>query len=160
MNHRGKPRYFSRTRVKCRAKISWLEEYKLNQHLHTVQWVNALLRISGGTNEYHDTLISKWTSCTSAKEILSNFGLGGIYGDYETFTIKEITQHLGLYALNVLSNSPHIEQKLKSQYEDPVNDLTFVTYIIRRTHQSTTRSSVFICSTRSNAVNSVTKAST
>ena len=94
MDGRGKSKYLSKTRAKRRENLSWLEEYKLNQYSHPMEWVNALLRISSGTNEYHETLILKWTSWTNSKGILSSFGLGGIYGDCETFTIKEIIRHM------------------------------------------------------------------
>ena len=44
------------------------------------------------SNDFHEILISKWTSCKNAKVILSNIGLGGQYdgGSFSNFNIEEI----------------------------------------------------------------------
>lgn len=38
---------------------NYFAEHKLNQYLHHVEYANIVMRISGGTNEYHKALISK-----------------------------------------------------------------------------------------------------
>ena len=89
MDGRGHPRSFSKTRDKCRPKLSLVKEHKLDQNTPPLAWINVLMKTGGG-NEYHDILISTWTSWNNRKGILSKFSLGGIYVDFEPFTIKEI----------------------------------------------------------------------
>ena len=53
-------------------------------------------------------------------------GVGGKYHDFQSFTLPELMQHIGLYLLQALSPSPQIDMKFNSQKEDPVNGNDFV----------------------------------
>jgi hypothetical protein len=46
--------------------------------------------------------------------------------DWKPFTMKELRQHLGLYILNGLSPSPHVEWKFKPQSADATHGSDFV----------------------------------
>ena len=61
--------------------------------------------------------IQTWTEWTNKKAMLACAGAeGAIYEkDWHPFTMKELRQHLGLYILNGLSPSPHVEWKFKPQ---------------------------------------------
>ena len=52
-------------------------------------WIHAIMKINA-SNDFHETLISKWTSWTNAKGILRNIGLGGRYdgGSFSNFNMK------------------------------------------------------------------------
>ena len=52
-------------------------------------WIHVIMKINA-SNDFHETLISKWTSWTNAKGILRNIGLGGRYdgGSFSNFNMK------------------------------------------------------------------------
>ena len=47
--------------------------------------------------------------------------IGGMYSQFENFTVAEIKQHLALYMSNGLSPSPGVELEFSSQTEDTFN---------------------------------------
>ena len=87
-----------------------MDKNKLTEESPRTAWVHAMMKISA-SNDFHDTLTSKWTSWTNSKGILSNIGLGGRYdgGPFSNFIIEEIKQCLGLLILNGLSISSRDE---------------------------------------------------
>ena len=79
------------------------------------------MHIDGDGMNYPETMISKWTSYTNAKAIHANIGLGGNYLNFEPFNTEEIKKYIGIYILNGLNISPHVDYKFNSTYVDPVN---------------------------------------
>ena len=71
-------KYFSKDRIKGRAKLEWLDKNKFTEESPPTAWIHAMIKINA-SNDFHDNLISKWTSRTNTKGILSNIGLGGRY---------------------------------------------------------------------------------
>ena len=59
-------------------------------------------------------------------ELVGVVGVGGKYHDFQSFTLPELMQHIGLYLLEALSPSPQVDIKFHSQKEDPVNRNDFV----------------------------------
>ena len=59
------------------------EEFPTTAQVHAMTKMNT-------SNDFNETLISKWTSWKNAKGILRNIGLGGQYdgGSFSNFTTK------------------------------------------------------------------------
>ena len=51
---------------------------------------------------------------------------GFLYPDFMPFRVAEIEMLLGLFIFNGLSPSPRIDQKFKSQWDDPVQGNDFI----------------------------------
>ena len=67
------------------------------------------------------------TQRTNLKAHLSGAGEGGVcYHDFVPFTIKELSQHFGLYIFHGLSPSTRVEQKFQPQGKDNLHGICFV----------------------------------
>lgn len=66
--------------------------------------------------------VGDWCKFTNLKAMLSNAGKDGtIYKDFVPFTVHEIMKHIGVYFIHGVSPSPQVEQKMRSQVDDPIN---------------------------------------
>ena len=71
----NKPKKFEVKRTVGCAKMSWLEEKKLNEHSHPVEWLHAaLLTKERNLNGSKKSLFEKWTTYTNMKALLANAG--------------------------------------------------------------------------------------
>ena len=89
LNGRGKPRYFSKAHIKGGSKLEWLEKNKLTEEYPPTAWVHMMMKVNA-SNDFHETLMSKWKYWTNSKVILINIGLGGRYdgGSFSNFNMK------------------------------------------------------------------------
>ena len=53
--------------------------------------------------------------------MMNSLRIGGMYSQFENFTVAEIKQHLALYMSKGLSPSPGVERKFIPQIEDIFN---------------------------------------
>ena len=88
---RGKPRYFPKDRIKGRDILEWMEKYELTGKSSLTVWLHRMIKINA-SNDFHETLISKWKFWTNAKGILRNIGLGRHYdgGSFSNYKTREI----------------------------------------------------------------------
>ena len=119
----------TRPHTETEVRMSFVRKHKLAIDSSPVHWFNAFLPISNkdaGVSSYSIQHSLIWTNTRAHMESAGVAGVGGKYTDFQSFTLPELMQHIGLYLLQALSPSPQVDMKFNSQKEDPVNGNDFV----------------------------------
>ena len=108
--------------------LEWIKKNNITIDTKPHKYVNSLLPFIKNVVDWEVyvsfELLMRWKNL---KTILAGAGLDGTYYDnFIPFTPRELCQHLGAYVLNGSSPLPHVEQKFKSQSQDPVHGKDFV----------------------------------
>ena len=79
-------------RIVGRAKLDWLNEHKLNENSHPLEWINAtLLTKDKNLNGKRKSLFETWTTYTNLRAALMNAGqVDSLYPDFKPFAVDEI----------------------------------------------------------------------
>ena len=127
----NKPKEHIVPRIVGREKLDWLNEHKLNENSHPLEWINAtLLTKDECLNGKRKSLFETWTTYTNLRAALMNAGQAdSLYPDFKTFTVDAIRQHVGLCVFHGISPSPKIDMKFKDQKHDPVNGNDFISKV-------------------------------
>ena len=129
----GKQQWEEKVSVKGGPKMEFLLDNGLDENSTPQEWFKAFLPIYNGrtNNPTHSKTqywTNRWANYRNLKAVLLGAGVpGGIYLSFTPFSYQEMEQFVGLYILQGLNPSPHVDMKLSSQNEDPIqgNDLRY-----------------------------------
>ena len=107
----------------------FLQKHNLTKHSLPHEYANAFLPFEKNVIDGKEYLsfeqLMKWTNM---KAVYAGAGPGGTCykKDYQSFTVLELRQHVGLYIFHGLSPSPRIEDKFRPQSKDVVHGNDFI----------------------------------
>ena len=124
----GKKLFDTETRTKGCVDPAFIAKQNLSHKTKPEDFVGLFLpfgKNQQGTKEMVSfELLTKWTNLNST---LAGAGKSGTYYiDFVPFSVEEIREHAGLYVFHVLSPSPRIEFKFRSQHKDKVCGNNFI----------------------------------
>jgi hypothetical protein len=106
---------------------AFIKKHGLNEKSRPVDWFAAFMPRSREKKEAHKFHIGQWRVWTNMKAQFMNAGQAGfMYPGFKPFSVEEIEMFLGLYIFNGLTPSPRVQQKFKTQKQDPVQGNDFI----------------------------------
>jgi hypothetical protein len=107
---------------------AFIRKHGLTKESRPVDWFALFMprsREKKEANKFH--IGRQWCAWTNMKAQLMNAGQAGfLYPDFKSFSVGEIEMFRGLYIFNGLALSPRVEQKFKTQQQDPVHGNDFI----------------------------------